>query len=540
MLTLTANAQVLRWYFEQIRAHKILSIKAVGASFAATVLLDAVIPYNITVIFEMLWRGASFGEFVLPLVCIALGSVGVCILIPYRIAARRQLQDQGQLGLSEKIAKIVTDSPSLSLAGDRGVLLGSMKRHFATWSEVLIGVIELLVPFVVGTLSLLVVLALKAPGALLPVFVILVIALWLVCRIGGDLDNAWIRYNERENEEFSVLADLVASSSMLWLARTLARIRERRAVKRSEAMGAYIREISHYNFWRYAYGGSMKVAAILLGVVCVTQFQASIGVVAILVMYSLTFSERLNMVFGINEIIGHSLIEAKILIARLEGVERLGPRLTEKASTVTFTGVTVRLGDDENGTPQTVISLPDMCFDPGITMLSGPSGCGKTTALRLLARVLKYVAGSVTIGDCEVAEFDVRESVFYGQQAYDRLSQTPFELFGGDGVDLSAREAALSYAGYSDAPMDREVSSLSGGQIRRLCMALLFYEVVRRDRTRAGVLCLDEPTNDLDDNCVRSLLDGVVLLAAGDPELVVVVVSHDDRVKTIVNTVIEM
>ncbi len=515
-------------------------MKAIGASALSSILLGAVIPYCIAVIFEMLWRGAAFGEFIFPLVCVAVSNVGMCILIPYRTAARRRLQDQGQLGLSERITKIVEDSPSLSLAGDRGVLLGSMKRHFATWADVLYGGIELVVPLAVEILSLLVVLAVKAPGALLPVVIVLAITIWLACRVGGDLDNAWMNHGERENEEFSVLADIVASSSMLWLVRTLARIRRNKAAKRSEAMGVYIGEISRYSFWRNAYGGGLKVVAILGGVLCMTQFDASIGVVALLVMYSLTFSERLYMVFSINEIVGHSLVEASMLITRLEGTEPLGPRLTEKASTVELKGVTVGLGSNEDGSPQAIISLPDICFTPGITMLSGPSGSGKTTTLRLLSRVLKYLTGSVTIGGYEVADFDVRESVFYGQQAYDRLSQTPCELFGGDDVDVAARERALGYAGYPDAPMDREVSSLSGGQIRRLCIALLFYEVIRRDRTRAGVLCLDEPTNDLDDNCVQNLLDGIVLLATDDPDLVVVVVSHDDRVKAVVDSVVEM
>lgn len=494
-------------------------------------------PYSIAVIFEMLWRGAALEEFIFPLACVVVSNMGVCILVPYRIAARRRLQDKGQLGLSQKIIKIVKDSPSLSLVGDRGVLLGSMKRHFGTWADVLYGGIELFVPLVLEILSVLVVVAVKAPDMLLPVITVLGITIWLAGRVGGDQDNAWMNHGERENEEFSVLADIVASSSMLWLVRTLARICRNKASKRSEAMGVYIRETSRYNFWRYAYGGGIKIVAILGGVLSMTQFNASIGVVVLLVMYSLTFSERLYMVFSINEIVGHSLVEADMLISRLEGSDPLGPLLTEKASVVEFRGVTVGLGRNEDGSYQTVISLPDICLVPGITMLSGPSGSGKTTLLRLLSRVLKYLTGSVTIGGCEVAEFDVRESVFYGQQSYDRLSQTPFELFGGDESDLLARERALDYAGYPDAPMDREVSSLSGGQIRRLCIALLFYEVIRRDRAQAGVLSLDEPTNDLDDTCVRNLLNGIRRLSESDPELVIVVVSHDDRVEKMVRDV---
>src|ERR1035441_5706774 len=131
----------------------------------------------------------------------------------------------------------------------------------------------------------------------------------------------------------------------------------------------------------------------------------------------------------------------------------------------------------------------------------GPNGAGKTTTLRMLTTLLPIDSGTASVAGSDVAREpkQVRQRIGYVSQAggADDLS-TGWEnlilqgrLYGGD-LD-SVRQRARELAAVLDLSefADRKVATYSGGQRRRLDVALGLIH-------RPEVLFLDEPTTGLD------------------------------------------
>lgn len=148
----------------------------------------------------------------------------------------------------------------------------------------------------------------------------------------------------------------------------------------------------------------------------------------------------------------------------------------------------------------------------------GPNGAGKTTTLRMLSTLLVPSAG-----DAMVAGFDlrrdpqrVREHIGYvGQSGGTDHSVTGrMELvFQGRLYHLSPRDARrradeLLRTFELEAAADRKIATYSGGQRRRLDVALGLVH-------RPGVLFLDEPTTGLDPQSRARMWDEVKGLRDG-------------------------
>ena len=131
----------------------------------------------------------------------------------------------------------------------------------------------------------------------------------------------------------------------------------------------------------------------------------------------------------------------------------------------------------------------------------GPNGAGKTTTLRMLATLLPIDSGTAAVAGFDVAREpgEVRARIGYVSQlgGADDLATgrenlvLQGRLYGGTRDEVSARVeellALLDLAGFAD----RRVRTYSGGQRRRLDVALgIVHE--------PGVLFLDEPTTGLD------------------------------------------
>ena len=189
--------------------------------------------------------------------------------------------------------------------------------------------------------------------------------------------------------------------------------------------------------------------------------------------------------------------------------------------------------------------------------LVGPNGVGKTTLLRLIAGLERPDAGTVThepetlavgyvpqeaesrSGETVLASLRRRTGVAGAEQEleaaaaalasgardaagrYDRALVRFLALGGGD---LEPRARAVCAELGLTAPVDQRTATLSGGEAARASLAAILL-------SRFDVLCLDEPTNDLDFDGLDRLerfvdrFDGAL-----------VVVSHDraflDRVVT--------
>ena len=169
----------------------------------------------------------------------------------------------------------------------------------------------------------------------------------------------------------------------------------------------------------------------------------------------------------------------------------------------------------------------DFTIPPGaVVAILGPNGAGKSTLTKMLAGEEQPDAGEINIGDT------VKISVV--SQSRDDLddAKTVFEevadgldivKLGDAGAEVNGR-AYTSWFGFKSAQQQQKVGILSGGERNRVQLA-------KAVRSGSNVLILDEPTNDLDVETIRSLEEAILDFGG-----VAIVVSHDrafiDRVAT--------
>jgi ATPase subunit of ABC transporter with duplicated ATPase domains len=146
----------------------------------------------------------------------------------------------------------------------------------------------------------------------------------------------------------------------------------------------------------------------------------------------------------------------------------------------------------------------------------GPNGVGKTTLMRILAGDLEPQEGAVALGDTVRLGFvnQSRADLDPERTVYEEISQGEERVDLGGGVSTSMRAYVSSFNLRGEAHQKR-VSSLSGGERNRVHLA-------KELQKRNNVLFLDEPTNDLDVDTLRSLEE-----ALADFEGCLVMISHD-------------
>jgi len=165
---------------------------------------------------------------------------------------------------------------------------------------------------------------------------------------------------------------------------------------------------------------------------------------------------------------------------------------------------------------RTLLDEVSLGLDDGARIgVVGPNGAGKSTLLRVLSGAQAPDAGRVTrAGSTRVAVLDQRDELAAGTVLDAVHGSADPHLWASD-----ARIRAVHAGLLSDVALDAEISTLSGGQRRRVALAAL---LVRDDE----VLALDEPTNHLDVEGVAWLADHLVQrYARGGGALVVV--THD-------------
>ncbi len=185
-----------------------------------------------------------------------------------------------------------------------------------------------------------------------------------------------------------------------------------------------------------------------------------------------------------------------------------------------------------DGTPV----LDDLSFalGPVRTGLVAPNGAGKSTLLRLLAGELRPLAGQVEMQGTlaylpQHLPLDAEATVAEVLGIADRLAAleailagdadpASFDILDGD-WDLRERAAAtLARLGLGEVPLQRKLSTFSGGEAMSLGLAARLLR-------RPDVLLLDEPSNHLDRAARRHLhrvlaeWPGCLLVASHDREL---------------------
>ncbi|MDP6860616.1 MAG: ATP-binding cassette domain-containing protein [Verrucomicrobiales bacterium] len=190
--------------------------------------------------------------------------------------------------------------------------------------------------------------------------------------------------------------------------------------------------------------------------------------------------------------------------------------------------VSFAINDNENEVhliKDATISIP-----PGKFMaIVGPSGCGKTTLLKIIAGINEENSGTITWGGKNLSEEDlaasevgyvpqfsiafdeltIEESIGYALRLRVSKKQTPNQS---DLVTTIIEQVGLKELS------DRKVKVLSGGQKRRLSLAL---ELV----TNPTLLLCDEVTSGLDPRSEKEIVSLLHSLSK-DTERIVVNVTH--------------
>jgi sulfate-transporting ATPase len=193
--------------------------------------------------------------------------------------------------------------------------------------------------------------------------------------------------------------------------------------------------------------------------------------------------------------------------------ERLGNEVIE------FKNVTKSFGDR--------VLIDDLSFrvPPGaIVGVIGPNGAGKSTLFKLIQGVEKPDSGEVKIGPTV--------NLAFVDQSRDKLpnDKTVWEAISGGSDILQVGKfemqsrAYLGRFNFKGGDQQKLVGNLSGGERGRMHMA---YTLLKG----GNVLLLDEPSNDLDVETLRSLEDALQEFGGS-----IMVISHDrwflDRIAT--------
>ncbi|SCL27746.1 putative ABC transport system ATP-binding protein [Micromonospora pallida] len=208
---------------------------------------------------------------------------------------------------------------------------------------------------------------------------------------------------------------------------------------------------------------------------------------------------------------------------------------------VTARGLTKRYGTGQAA----VVALDgvDVDFTAGrFTAIMGPSGSGKSTLMHCLAGLDRATAGSVRIGDAELAQLDDRrltllrrDRVGFVFQKFNLLPALTAEenivlplAIAGRRPDPAWLRQVVAAVGLTERLRHRP-AELSGGQQQRVAVARALV-------TKPWVIFADEPTGNLDSRAsaevLRLLREAVdtlgqtVVMVTHDP----VAAAHADRV----------
>ena len=193
-----------------------------------------------------------------------------------------------------------------------------------------------------------------------------------------------------------------------------------------------------------------------------------------------------------------------------------GPRLGDIV--IEFEGVSKGYGERQ------LIDNLTAGIPPGsIVGVVGPNGVGKSTLLRMIAGQERPDQGSIKIGQTvKLAYADQSQALDDEKSIWEEIADGLDHLTLGDRkINSRAYVAAFNFTG---SEQQKRVKTLSGGERNRVHLAKTL-------KAGANVVMLDEPTNNLDVNTLRSLEDALENFGG-----CAIVVSHDrwflDRIAT--------
>lgn len=173
-------------------------------------------------------------------------------------------------------------------------------------------------------------------------------------------------------------------------------------------------------------------------------------------------------------------------------------------------------------TPTPILNNVNLELTPQtLGVIVGPSGSGKTTLLEILAGLASPTKGEILWRSQQLDALDLQQLAGLVFQFPERhfCGNTILEelRFGHPELKLAQVKAALAEVGLEHIPLDTSPNTLSGGQQRRLALAV---QLIRQP----NLLMLDEPTAGLDWSMRTQLAN---LLQKLKSHWTLLVVTHD-------------
>jgi ABC-2 type transport system ATP-binding protein len=176
-----------------------------------------------------------------------------------------------------------------------------------------------------------------------------------------------------------------------------------------------------------------------------------------------------------------------------------------------------------------------------LVALLGPNGAGKSTTLRMLTTLIPPTSGSAEVAGYDVTrqQREVRSRIGYigqgngaghSQRGRDELISQG-RCYGMSVRAARARAAELIDSLGLDGVVDRTVSTLSGGQRRRLDIAMGLIHA-------PGLLFLDEPSTGLDPQNRANLQEHILALRAAHGTTIVLTTHYLDEADSMAERVI--
>ena len=157
--------------------------------------------------------------------------------------------------------------------------------------------------------------------------------------------------------------------------------------------------------------------------------------------------------------------------------------------------------------------------DTGLYFVIGESGIGKTTLLRLIAGLDNDFSGTIENGGIGNVSF-----MFQEYRLFPTLNALMNVSFGDNDIKDKAT-ALMMKLGFERDDLSKKPNELSGGMKQRVAFA-------RAVLKKSPILLLDEPTKELDQNVINTMIE---IIRDESGRRLVIVVTHDEFFNDIEN-----